>query len=107
MTEAEGASASTSTENVSVDDLEQERAEAEDKGYRGEAVEYDRDAYTLKTGPESPSTHEALLAAKQAEVNAQLDQLHDASQERSKSAQSGSHSHRSTRQTSSSSKKES
>jgi hypothetical protein len=105
MTEAEGASAPTSSENVSVDDLEQVREEAEARGYEGTAPEYDRDAYTLRTGPESPSTHEALLEAKQAEVNAQLDELHAPAQARSKSAQSGSGSQRSTRHASSSSSK--
>ena len=55
--------------------LEEEAAEAEEKGYRGETPPYDRDAYTLRTGPDSPSTLEATLDAKRAELDAQLDEF--------------------------------
>jgi uncharacterized protein involved in exopolysaccharide biosynthesis len=59
-------------------------AEAEEQGYYGETPDYDRDAYTLTTGPESPSSLEATLEAKQAEIDAQLAEL----KERAKGAKS-------------------
>jgi hypothetical protein len=58
-----------------LEDVEQTAADAEEKGYYGETPEYDRDAYTLKTGPESPSTIEATIAAKRAELEAQEHEL--------------------------------
>jgi hypothetical protein len=57
-------------------------AEAEAQGYLGDAPDYDRDAYTLTTGPDSPSSLEALLEAKQAEITAQLDELKARASER-------------------------
>jgi hypothetical protein len=108
MTEAEGASASTSTESVSVDDLESARADAEEQGYQGTTPEYDRDAYTLNTGPESPNALEGHLAGKQADIDAQLDELHGDAQKPSTSGSErsggGSRSSRSSGSGSSSSK---
>lgn len=66
---------STVDTSAHVEALEQEAAEAEEKGYRGETLDYDRDAYTLRTGPDSPSTLEATLDAKRAELDAQLDEF--------------------------------
>lgn len=66
---------STVDTSAHVEALEDEAAEAEEKGYRGETPPYDRDAYTLRSGPESPSTLEATLDAKRAELDAQLDEF--------------------------------
>jgi hypothetical protein len=71
-----------------LEDVEQTVAGAEEQGYYGETPDYDRDAYTLTTGPESPSSLEATLAAKKAEIDAQLDALKERAKERAASAKS-------------------
>lgn len=79
MPETKDAKASESTlpaeTEAMVADMEEEAAEAEEKGYRGETPDYDRDAYTLRTGPDSPSSLEATLDAKRADIDAQLDEF--------------------------------
>lgn len=95
MTEAK-ASASTEPasnpvppeQQQSLEDIEGVVADSEEKGYLGETPDYDRDAYTLRTGPESPSTLEATLEAKRAELDAQLDEAKERGKERAAGAKS-------------------
>ena len=67
-------------------EAESPAAEAEEQGFFGEAPDYDRDAYALTTGPDSPSSLEAALEAKQAELTAQLDDLKARAKERAAGA---------------------
>jgi hypothetical protein len=76
----------TANADAQVEAMEEEAAEAEAKGYRGDGPEYDRDAYTLRTGPDSPSALEATLDAKRAELDAQLDEFKERVSARADSA---------------------
>jgi hypothetical protein len=67
-------------------EAESPAAEAEEQGFFGETPDYDRDAYALTTGPDSPSSLEATLEAKQAELTAQLDDLKARAKDRAEGA---------------------
>ena len=85
MTEGDAAAAAAESESVE---------EAEAKGYRGQADERDRDEYALTSGPESPSALETTLAGKKAEVDAQLDEHEQRSQDAGGSASAPARSER-------------
>ena len=82
----------------SVADIEQTVADAEAKGYYGETPDYDRDAYTLTTGPDSPSSLEATLTAKRAEIEEQLSGLKERAEAKVTSAKAAHESRSSARQ---------
>lgn len=84
MTETKDASASAS--GAEARDVEAVEQEAQEKGYYGETPDYDRDAYTLQTGPESPSTLEATLAAKRADLDAQFNEFKESAKTRAEGA---------------------
>jgi hypothetical protein len=67
-------------------EAESPAAEAEEQGFFGEAPDYDRDAYALTTGPDSPSSLKAALEAKRDELTAQLDELETRAKERASGA---------------------
>ena len=67
-------------------EAESPAAEAEEQGFFGEAPDYDRDAYALTTGPDSPSSLKAALEAKRDELTAQLDELEARAKERASGA---------------------
>jgi peptidoglycan hydrolase CwlO-like protein len=101
MTEAEAGSTAepeaqppttptTGDEPATVEEAEARVQEDQERGYRGHTHDYDRDAYTLKTGPESPNALEATLEAKRADAEAQLDELHEHAEQRSEQRQSAS-----------------
>jgi peptidoglycan hydrolase CwlO-like protein len=101
MTEAEAGSTAepeaqppttptTGDEPATVEEAEARVQEDQERGYRGHTHDYDRDAYTLKTGPESPNALEATLEAKRADAEAQLDELHEHAEQRGAQRQSAS-----------------
>jgi hypothetical protein len=77
-------------ETAAVDPLEQ--------GYQGDMPEYDREAYTLATGPDSPSSLDAWLEAKQAEVTQQLDDLKARAKEGAEAVKAEAQAHKATHQ---------